>query len=89
MHEQGLVTALIRRIEALALERSGVAVSAVSVRLGALSHLSPAHFSEHFERAAAGTLAEGARLRIETSSDETAEGAGGILLLAVDVEVPE
>ena len=47
----------------VAAEEGGSHVTRIRVRLGALSHFTPEHFREHFDDAAAGTLAEGAEGR--------------------------
>jgi hydrogenase nickel incorporation protein HypA/HybF len=57
------------------------------VRLGALSHFSDAHFREHFEDAARGTLAEGAAVETELRTDPTEPGAQGIVLESIELEV--
>jgi len=62
VHEHHLMNDLMRRIGRAAEAHGGERVVAVSVWLGALSHMTPDHFREHFEEAAVGTLAEGARL---------------------------
>ena len=38
---------------------------AVCVRIGPMSHMTPAHFVEHFADATRGTVAEGARCDVE------------------------
>ena len=86
MHEAGLMRDLMRRIEAAAGAEGAGRVVGVSVRLGALSHFTPAHFAEHFAQAAAGSRAEGARLEIETCDDIHAPGAQGVLLRSLEVE---
>jgi hydrogenase nickel incorporation protein HypA/HybF len=58
----------------------------VKVKLGALAHISAEHFREHFQQAARGTAAEGARLDIDVSTDESDPCAQDILLKSVDVE---
>jgi hydrogenase nickel incorporation protein HypA/HybF len=58
----------------------------MKVRLGALAHISAQHFREHFVQAASGTVAEGARLDIEESSDQSDPRAQDILLETVEVE---
>ncbi len=63
------MAALLRRIEALARENDARRVSAVHVRLGALSHMSPDHFREHFEEASTGSIAEGARVEAEACEE--------------------
>jgi hydrogenase nickel incorporation protein HypA/HybF len=86
MHEAGLIAGLMRRILDIAEAEDATRVVGASVWLGALSHMSPAHFAEHFAQAAAGTIAEGAELDIELSGDETHADAQGIVLQSVDVE---
>ena len=54
--------------------------------MGALSHFTPDHFEEHFEDAARGTLAEGAEVQAELSSDVTDPGAQGVRLETVEFE---
>ena len=51
---------VMTRVEEVARAEGATRVTRVAVRLGALSHFTPAHFREHFEDAARGTLAEGA-----------------------------
>ena len=48
--------------------------------------MSPGHFREHFDREAAGSLAEGAELDCVTSDDIQDPNALNILLQAVEVE---
>ena len=87
MHEAGLMKGLMRRIGAIAEAEGAERVVVVSVWLGALSHMSPEHFAEHFERASQGTPAEGARLSATASEDTSHEHAADILLESVEVEV--
>ena len=89
MHERHLMNDLMRRIGRAAEAHGGERVVAVSVWLGALSHMTPDHFREHFNEAAAGTLADGARLEIETSDDIHDPAASDVLLKNVEVEVAE
>jgi hydrogenase nickel incorporation protein HypA/HybF len=86
MHEAGLMKALMRRIGEIADEQNARRVVGVSVWLGALSHMSPEHFAEHFEEASAGTFAEGARLVATTSEDVDHPDAQSILLQSIEVE---
>lgn len=76
----------MRKITSLAAEESAGRVALVHVWLGALSHMSPNHFRDHFEAASQGTIAEGAALTIETSSDIHDPNAQQIVLLGIDVE---
>ncbi|HEX9648154.1 MAG TPA: hydrogenase/urease maturation nickel metallochaperone HypA [Alphaproteobacteria bacterium] len=86
MHEAGLIAGLMRRILEVAEAENATRVVGASVWLGALSHMSAAHLAEHFARAAAGTIAEGAALDIELSGDATHAEADGIVLHSVEVE---
>lgn len=69
MHDQSIMNALMHKIEALAREHGARRVTVVRVKLGALSHMSPAHFREHFEKASAGSPAQGAAVEVETTQD--------------------
>ncbi len=87
MHETSLVAALVRRIQAAASAEGAQHVVGVSVWIGALCHMSPEHFAEHFERAAAGTAAAGARLEVTASDDTSHPDAQNVLLERIEVEV--
>ena len=87
MHEKHLTEDLVRKLESVAAEEGGARVALIRVRLGALSHFTPDHFREHFEEAAAGTIAEGAEVRAELDTDPTAPGAQGVLLETVELEL--
>lgn len=86
MHEASMTANLLRRIEAIAVAEKAARVAGVSVWLGALSHLSASHFIEHFQRAAAGTVAEGANLKLTVSDDLGHAQARDILLESVELE---
>ena len=86
MHEFSLINDLMWKIDAIAREQGARRVVGVKVRLGALPHISPDHFREHFEAAATGTIAEAARLDIETLREERDPHAQDILLDSVEVE---
>jgi hydrogenase nickel incorporation protein HypA/HybF len=88
MHETGMVRNLIRRLEQAAIEAGAERISIVSVRLGALSQMSPSHFRDHFCEEAAGTAAEQAELRIETSDDISDPHAQDVLIESLTLEVP-
>jgi hydrogenase nickel incorporation protein HypA/HybF len=84
-HELSLMADLMHKVESVAREEGATAVTRISVRLGALSHMSPAHFTEHWQHAARGTLAEGAAIEIETADDPADPHAEDILLRSVEV----
>ncbi|MGC8478053.1 MAG: hydrogenase/urease maturation nickel metallochaperone HypA [Acetobacteraceae bacterium] len=87
MHETGLVRALIRQIDQVAAANGATRVAGVAVRLGALSHLSAAHFREHFEAESCGSTAEGASLTITESVDPADPDAQHLRLESVELEV--
>lgn len=89
MHEQAVMRDLVGRILELAAAERASAVTCISVRLGALSHFTPAHFREHFEDAARGSAAEGATIDAVLSYDATEEQAAGVVLESVELEVPD
>lgn len=86
MHEASLMSGLMRRIDEVAKAEGAKRIVGVSVWIGALSHMSAEHFAEHFERAAAGSVAEGARLDVTVSGDAAHASAQDILLEKVDLE---
>jgi hydrogenase nickel incorporation protein HypA/HybF len=87
MHEQALMKDLMRTIESQARAEGALRVTRIRVRLGALSHLTPAHFREHFADASRGTLAEGADVETELRTDPTEDEAQGVVLESIDVEL--
>jgi hydrogenase nickel incorporation protein HypA/HybF len=86
MHEASLMAGLMRQLDEVSRREDATRIVAVSVWLGALSHLSPDHFAQHFEVAARGTIAEGARLHTTISDDLEHPDAQGLLLESVEVE---
>ena len=87
MHEQALMNDLMRTIAAQAEAEGARRVTRIRVKLGALSHFTPAHFREHFEDASRGTLAEGADVEAELRTDPTEDNAQGVVLESIDVEL--
>jgi hydrogenase nickel incorporation protein HypA/HybF len=87
MHETGITRDLVRKIEAISREADATRVVGVTVRLGALAQMSPSHFREHFDESAAGTVVEGADIRIIESDDVTDPDAQHVVLEDVQVEV--
>lgn len=85
MHEFSLMADLMRKIEQVAAEHDAARVTRVRVWLGALAHITPEHFREHFEDGTRGTVAEGAELEVETSDDDAHPEAQQILLRSLDV----
>lgn len=87
MHESGIVRDLLRRLEAAAREQGARGIVAVRVWLGALSQFSAEHFRTHFEEEARGTLAQGARVEIEVSTDLLHADAQQVVVHSVELEV--
>ena len=87
MHDRALMRDVLTRVEELARAEGATRVTRVAVRLGALSHFTPAHFREHFEDAARGTLAEGAAVDAELDGDIRDARARDVALESVEVEV--
>ncbi|HMF16636.1 MAG TPA: hydrogenase maturation nickel metallochaperone HypA [Gemmataceae bacterium] len=69
MHEMSLLRGLLNQIEAAARGHGVARVSVIRLKLGPLAHIEPDHLREHFAQAARGTLAESARLEIETTDE--------------------
>jgi hydrogenase nickel incorporation protein HypA/HybF len=76
---------VVRELERVALDEGGGRIVSVRVRLGALSHFTPAHFREHFVIASQGTLAEGAEVVTELDADPTAAAAQGVVVESVEI----
>ena len=85
MHEMSLLADILRKIATIAGENQVERVLKVKVKLGALSHISPEHFREHFEDAIPGTAAEGAELEVEALSDINDPHAQEIILESVEL----
>jgi hydrogenase nickel incorporation protein HypA/HybF len=86
MHEASLIRNLMRKIDSLAEVENAIRVTTVQIWLGALSHMSAAHFRQHFELASKGTIADGASLEIEESTDIRDPNAQELLLRRIEVE---
>jgi len=84
MHERALLADLVREIESVAAREGAEKVVAVKVRVGPMSHMTPAHFVEHFVDATRGTVADGARCDVEPI-DPRDPLAQSIVLESVDV----
>jgi Zn finger protein HypA/HybF involved in hydrogenase expression len=86
MHEASLLGDLLRKVEEIAAAEKAVQVVEVSIWLGALTLLSAAHFTRHFEQTVTGTIAEGAQLRLTVSDDVGHVRAQDIVLESVELE---
>ena len=86
MHESTVMKGLMSKIEELALANKSSKVTGVHVKLGALSSFSEDHFQEHFELAAKGGIADGAKLFLTMDQDITSPSAQNVLLEEIDLE---
>ena len=89
MHEHALINDLFRTLDAVALAQRSNKIRSVSIWMGALCHISPEHFREHFEHQSLNTVAEGAVLQLTISEDIRDKNAQQILLTSVDLDVDE
>lgn len=85
MHEGVLLMGILKQVEQVVRAAGAARAVALTVRLGALSHVSAEHLHEHFARESRGTVAEGARLRIESADDVGSPLAQEIVLESVEV----
>lgn len=85
MHEFSLLKDLLNKVKTIAKDNNSDKVIGVKVKLGALAHISPNHFREHFEQAIKGTIAEDAKLEVEALTDMSDPHAQEIILDSVEV----
>jgi len=85
MHEFSLIKDLIQKIISIAHEQRASKVVAVTVKLGALSCISPDHFREHFIHASHGTIADCAQLNIEVQTDINDPQSQDVLIQNIEV----
>lgn len=86
MHEASLMEDLMFKIEQYAGKNNAKRVVGVKVKLGAKSHMSATHFTEHFRQSSVGTIAEGAELDITVLTDTYDPDAAEVMLEAMDLE---
>ena len=74
MHEHSLMNNLMSKILSLAEKENAVQITKISVKLGALSHMSPEHFREHFDIAAKALKTLGVtKVRLITNNPDKVE----------------
>jgi hydrogenase nickel incorporation protein HypA/HybF len=89
MHDQALMRDLMSKIQQVATREGATGVRTIHVSLGALSHMTPEHFREHFDEVAPGTLAAEAEIKATLETDTTADDAQGIRLTSLELEYPD
>ncbi len=85
MHELSLMNSLFHKIEEIAVKSKAKTVTKVHVKLGALAHISPDHFREHFDEMREKSIAKNAELVIISDHDIHDPQAQDITLLSIDV----
>ncbi len=83
MHESALLADLRRELEAVARRENAQRIGAVTLWLGALSHVTEATVRSRWPEVVRDSAAEGARLEIEVSQDIHDPRARGVLLRSV------
>lgn len=86
MHEASLINDFMKRLQQLAVNEQTGHITRINVWLGALSHMSASHFTDHFKLAAKGTAAEHAILNITRSDNIKHPDAQHIILESVEFE---
>jgi hydrogenase nickel incorporation protein HypA/HybF len=86
MHEFSLMSNLLGKIDKIVKDNSATKATKVVVTIGAMAHISPDHFKEHFIHGTSGTVAEDAELDVTLNTDQNDPHAAEILLKSVDVQ---
>lgn len=86
MHEFSLMADLFRKIREISNRNDNRKIVMVRVKLGALSHITPQHFEEHFIEFSKCTPADGAKIEIIQLEDRNDPDAQSILLESVDLD---
>jgi len=89
MHEEAVLRDLVRKLDEVARTNGVPRIRGFTVWIGGLSHLTEEQLRGRFPMAARGTAAEGARLRVERSTDLTDPRAQGVVLVNVDLDEPD
>jgi len=89
MHEMTLLRDVVQKIHQVARVNRAERVTKVTLKLGALAHISADHLREHFEEAVAGSMIEDAELVIIEPGDPEDPNAQEIILQDVEVAVSE
>ena len=86
MHEFTHLKYIMEKLTQISEQEGGARIAVVRVTIGALTHVSPSYFQAHFERAASGTVAQGADLVVLENMDKDDPLAQEIVLNSVDIE---
>lgn len=85
MHEMHLMKNIIQKLEQVSRAHQAEKVVSLKVWLGALSHLTPEHFLEHFEYESKNTHVEGALVSFEISNDVEHPDSMEVKILEVEI----
>ena len=86
MHEASMMRAFMSEVDRIARSEGAKRVSSITVWLGALSHMSEAHFAEHFRDSSLGSIADGAQLDVTVSEDLDDPNAQEVIIRSVEIE---
>jgi hydrogenase nickel incorporation protein HypA/HybF len=86
MHEEALIQDLLRKLDEVARANGADRIRGFTVWIGGLSHLTEEQLRGRFPLAARATVAEGARIRIERSTNLEDPRAQGVVLVSVDID---
>jgi Zn finger protein HypA/HybF involved in hydrogenase expression len=89
MHESGLISDLLQKVDTLAAAQQAQRIVAVQLQLGQFTAIQPEHLRDHFAWAAAGTRAAGARLDITQHGDPADPRAYALTLTGIEIEAPD
>ena len=89
MHEGTLIRELVGKVNEIATAEGAARVVSVSVSVGDFSHCSADHLREHFVQESAGTLADGADLKIHAVGSLDDPMSLEIVLDSIELDIPE
>jgi hydrogenase nickel incorporation protein HypA/HybF len=88
MHEQAMYRDLLRKVTEVAQDERAGRVTRVRLWVGALSHLTEPQLLAQWPEVTRGTVAEGATLEVQVSSDPDDPRAQSVVLTSLDVGAP-
>ncbi len=86
MHEFSLLRSIFTKLDELQNENQGKSIKKITIKLGALSHISAEHFKEHFDQLNVGKPYVHAQLDLVVSNDQYDPNAQQVLLQSIEVE---
>jgi hydrogenase nickel incorporation protein HypA/HybF len=86
MHEEALLREIREKIVEVAKANGARKVTKVRLWIGALSEIPGDHMKEEWPRTVDGTIAQGAELEVETSTDIRDPRANDIIVTSMDID---